>query len=133
MTVVAGDPESWGVVPDQIDRWSYKKTDKYQALKQRVEDELVERLEKVFPGTTEHITHRESATPVTHTRYTRASGGSGYGLAATPAQFMRGRPGYRGELEGLYFAGASTRSGHGIVGAMLSGEEAAKRIRRDRG
>ena len=133
MTVVAGDPASWGVVPDQIDRWSYKKTDKYQALKQRVEDELVERLERVFPGTTEHITHRESATPVTHTRYTRASGGSGYGLAATPGQFMRGRPGYRGELEGLYFAGASTRSGHGIVGAMLSGEEAAKRIRRDRG
>ena len=77
-------------------------------------------MEAMFPGTRERIVFRESATPVTHTRYTRASAGSGYGLACTPAQFMKGRPGYRGPLTGLYFAGANTRAGHGIVGAMLS-------------
>ena len=46
---------------------------------------------------------------------------------------MKGRPGYRGPVEGLYLAGASTRAGHGIVGAMMSGENSAKRILADLG
>ena len=69
---------------------------------------------------------------MTHSRYTRASAGSGYGLAATPDQFLQKRHGYRGPAEGLYFAGASTRAGHGVVGAMLSGHQAAIRVGRDR-
>jgi phytoene dehydrogenase-like protein len=73
----------------------------------------------------------ESATPVTHTRYTWAASGSGYGIAATPEQFMDRRPGYRGPVPGLYLCGASTRAGHGIVGAMMSGYQAAKRAARE--
>ena len=132
MSIVPGDPGTWGVQPEAIDPWKYKKGDHYLELKNRIEGELLVRLENLFPGVGQHITFKESATPVTHTRYTRASGGSGYGLAATPGQFMRNRPGYRGELQGLYFAGASTRSGHGIVGAMMSGKEASRRVLRDR-
>ena len=101
--------------------------------KQRVEDDLVARVERMFPGLSQHIVLRESATPVTHTRFTRASDGTGYGIAATPAQFMKGRPGYRGPIPGLYFAGASTRAGHGVVGAMTSGRNAAQRIASDLG
>jgi phytoene dehydrogenase-like protein len=80
-----------------------------------------------------NIVHRESATPVTHQRFTRATDGTGYGLAVTPDQMMKHRPGYRGPLPGLYFAGASTRAGHGIVGAMMSGKNAARRIASDLG
>ena len=133
MTLVPGEASLWGVDDNGVDGWKYKKEDQYNALKNRIEEELIGRLEKVFPGTTEHITFRESATPVTHTRFTRASGGSGYGLAATPDQFMKKRPGYRAELPGLYFAGANTRSGHGVLGAMLSGHQCAKRVARDLG
>ena len=86
-----------------------------------------------FPGTADKIVFRETASPVTHTRFTRATDGTGYGLAATPEQFMKGRPGYRGPVPGLYLAGANTRSGHGIVGAMASGKECAVRILRDAG
>jgi phytoene dehydrogenase-like protein len=66
-------------------------------------------------------------------RFTRATGGTGYGLAATPDQFLRGRPGYRGPIPGLYLCGASTRAGHGVVGAMSSGRQAAARIAADLG
>jgi len=68
---------------------------------------------------------------VSHTRYTGASDGTGYGLAATPAQFLANRPGSRGPIPGLYLAGASTRSGHGIVGALSSGRKAARAILAD--
>ncbi|MBI2389590.1 MAG: hypothetical protein HYV09_08340 [Deltaproteobacteria bacterium] len=65
-------------------------------------------------------------------RYTQATDGTGYGLAATPEQFFDGRPGYRGPLGALYFCGASTRAGHGIVGAMASGKAGAGKILKDR-
>ena len=87
------------------------------------------RLPTAEPESARELT-RESATPVTHARFTRASGGTGYGIAATPAQFLRNRPGYRGPLPGLYLCGASTRSGHGIVGAMMSGQASARAVTR---
>ena len=133
MGLMPGDARTWGVDHGDIDGARYRKNEAYLALKQRIEDDLVARVERLFPGIGAHIVLRESATPVTHSRFTRASDGTGYGLAATPAQFMKGRPGYRGPLAGLYFAGASTRSGHGIVGAMSSGRNAAQRICADLG
>ncbi len=128
MALMPGDARYWGVQDDHIKHWDYKRSEQYKALKYEVEDNLVARLEALFPGTSQHIVHRESATPVTHSRYTRASEGTGYGLAASPSQFLEKRPGYRGPLEGLFFAGASTRAGHGIVGAMNSGYQAALRV-----
>ncbi len=131
MAVVPSDPARWGVSGDARG-WGYKHGEAYEAAKKGVEDELLRRLDDVFPGAAERVVYRESATPLTHSRFTGATGGTGYGLAATPAQFMKGRPGYRGPLPGLYFSGASTRAGHGIVGAMLGGRAAGKRILSDR-
>jgi all-trans-retinol 13,14-reductase len=133
MTLVPAAGPRWHVTPEEAMSWSYRDNDRYRATKQALEDDLVARVEKLFPKMTAAIVHRESATPVTHQRFTRATDGTGYGLAATPEQFLQGRPGYRGPLPGLYFAGASTRSGHGIVGAMLSGQKAARRIASDLG
>lgn len=128
MALMPGQARYWGVDEADIKRWNYKKSDYYRELKAEVESNLVGRLENLFPGVSEHIVYRESATPVTHSRYTRASEGTGYGLAASPQQFLEKRPGYRGPLDGLFFAGASTRAGHGIVGAMNSGHQAALRV-----
>ena len=100
--------------------------------KRAIEDLMVDKLDAQFPGIKAHIVFRETATPLTHTRYTRATDGTGYGLAATPAQFMAGRPGYRGPVPGLYFAGASTRAGHGVLGALNSGKHAANKVLEDR-
>ena len=133
MTLVPGGADAWGVPKAQIDGGSYRKDGEYKERKDQVQADMIRRLEAIFPGTAEHIVFAESASPVTHSRYTRASDGTGYGLAATPGQFMNERPGYRAPVSGLYLCGASTRAGHGIVGAMRSGVSAAKRIAQDMG
>ena len=131
MALSAGKPEAWGVTPEALWDDSYRKNPTYLAKKQAVEDDMLRRLDVLCPGAASRVVFKESATPLTHTRFTRATDGTGYGLAATPGQFMRNRPGYRGPLAGLYFCGASTRAGHGVLGALLSGEQSAKRILAD--
>jgi phytoene dehydrogenase-like protein len=131
MTIVPGASARWHVRDDDADAFRYKDNEPYRALKSKLEDEMLARLDRLFPGSREDVVFRESATPVTHRRYTRATDGTGYGLAATPAQFMKNRPGYRGPIGDLYLCGASTRAGHGIVGAMLSGKHASSRVSAD--
>ncbi len=131
MALSAGKPEMWGVTPESLWDDTYRKNPTYLAKKQAIEDDLLRRLDALCPGAASRAVFKESATPLTHSRFTRATDGTGYGLAATPGQFMRNRPGYRGPLGGLYFCGASTRAGHGVLGALMSGEQAAKRILAD--
>lgn len=132
MTFAPGSLARFAVDDADVAGWNYRKNERYRAIKQRIEDDMVRRLDNLFPGTASRIVFRESATPVSHRRYTGASDGSGYGLAATPEQFFERRPGYRTPIQGLYLCGASTRAGHGIVGAMSSGRAAAKSVLRDR-
>lgn len=132
MTVLSGKPEHWGAEGRPED-WDYKKQQHYAELKARIEDDMIQRVENLFPGSAENVVFRESASPLSHTRYTRATDGTGYGLAATPQQFFHHRPGYSGPLPGLYFAGANTRAGHGVLGSMMSGQRAARRIKRELG
>ena len=64
---------------------------------------MVERLEAQFPGLTQHIAFKESSTPLSHNRFT--CGGTAYGAAATPDQFMANRHGFRGPVDGLFLCG----------------------------
>lgn len=132
MTLAPGKPEAWGVGRGDVDNGGYRKSEIYAAKKLAIEDRLIDQLEAQFPGIKPHIVFRESATPLTHTRYTRATDGTGYGLAATPGQFMQARPGYRGPIPGLYFTGANTRAGHGVSGALNSGKHTAAKVMEDR-
>ncbi|MFO0604198.1 MAG: NAD(P)/FAD-dependent oxidoreductase [Polyangiales bacterium] len=131
MTLAPGDARHWGVRDEDARGTAYRRDATYSERKKRVEDALIERAEKRFPGLASRVVFRESSSPVTQTRYTEASGGSGYGLAATPEQFLKNRPGYRSVVPGLYLCGGSTRAGHGIVGAMSSGWHAAWRVAKE--
>jgi phytoene dehydrogenase-like protein len=133
MTFVPGEASLWGASHVGAEGWSYHDAPRYRALKASLEDQMVARFSRIFPSANSRIAFRESATPLSHVRFTRATDGSSYGIAATPDQFMRNRPGYRGPLPGLYLCGASTRAGHGIVGAMATGRQAALRIAKDLG
>lgn len=132
MTLVPGSLARFGVAPGDIASWGYRRNERYHEIKARLEDDMIRRFDAVFPGVASRIVFRETATPVSHVRYTNATDGTGYGLAATPEQFMERRPGYRSPIAGLYLCGASTRAGHGIVGAMSSGLNAARRVQKDR-
>ncbi|MDD3763383.1 MAG: NAD(P)/FAD-dependent oxidoreductase [Nevskiales bacterium] len=131
MTVLSGKPEHWGLDAGSAETWDYKHNPRYLELKARIEDDMVARVDALFPGSAAAVVFRESASPLSHTRYTRATDGTGYGLAATPQQFFEHRPGYSGPLPGLFLAGASTRAGHGVLGSMMSGQRCARRIARE--
>lgn len=133
MTLVRGEAARWDADPVGIEERKYRRKEGYQELKQRIEDDLVARFDGVFPGAAEHIVFKESASPVTHTRFTRSPAGSGYGIAITPKQFESRRIHPRGPVKGLYMCGASGRHHMGVMGAMLSGRDASRRIIEDLG
>ncbi len=127
MTIVPATPAFWGVDEASIRDGTYVASEGYRFRKEDVTRRLLAQAERVVPGLSRHIVYREAATPLTQFRFTGSTGGTSYGIAATPAQFLEGRPGTSTALAGLYLAGASTRSGHGIIGAMQSGVAAATR------
>ena len=132
MSLAPSQPESWGVSAADVTSGAYHSKEKYLASKRRYTESLLASAEVVLPGLRDHVVFQETATPLTHTRFTGSTAGTSYGIAATPAQFLKGRPGARTEIEGLFLCGASNRAGHGIAGVMLSGLLAAASIH-DRG
>ena len=132
MSLAPSQPESWGVSSDEAASGAYHSKEAYLEAKRRYTERLLAAAEAVLPGLRDRIVFQETATPLTHTRFTGSTAGTSYGIAATPAQFLKGRPGARTEIEGLYLCGASNRAGHGIAGVMLSGLLAAASIH-DRG
>ncbi len=133
MTLFPGAPSFWGFDGDDTEAWRYRRDEQYSETKLAIEDKLIDRLEGLFPGTKEHIVFRESASPLSHIRYTRANAGTGYGIAVTPDQFHEQRPHPRSPVRGLYLCGASTRQSFGIMGTMMGGRDAARRIGEDLG
>ena len=131
MTVLSGKASDWGIDQQGAEDWDYKKSEHYLALKERIQDDMIRRVDALFPGTKDNLEFCESASPMSHIRYTRATDGTGYGIAATPEQFFEHRPGYAAPIDGLFLAGANTRAGHGVLGSMLSGHRSAKRIARE--
>lgn len=128
LALAPSTPEAWGAsTPDGgCDRFAPA----YRARKKQLADRLLKGAEVVFPGIRAGIVYQEMATPLTHARLTSATGGSAYGIAATPAQFNRSRPGTTTHVPGLLLAGASTRSAHGVLGALKSGHRAAQEAER---
>ncbi len=123
MTWATPDPEAWGVDPGSD--LKYSRQPGYRRTKEEVSDRLIDGAERVLGPLREHILWKEAASPLTQTRYTLSSDGSCYGIELATDQFGPLRPGYRTPIEGLTLAGVSTRRGHGIVGAMAGGMEAA--------
>jgi all-trans-retinol 13,14-reductase len=129
MTLVPREHEWWGLTaggPAEGER--YRTNEAYRARKGEVRDRLLAMAERALPGLGEHIVYEECATPVTHERFVRSTGGTSYGIACTPRQFALNRPGYASPLPGLFLVGASTMSAHGIAGAMNGGVACASAV-----
>lgn len=125
LQIITGAPAShdfWGVDA------GLARGQRYEERKQQLRDRAIASAERAIPGISSAIAYEETATPITLERYLRSTGGTSYGIAATPRQFGIGRPAARTPIRGLYLAGASTRTGHGITGTMLGGVEAASAI-----
>lgn len=100
----------------------------YAGRKRQLRDRLVRSAERAIPGIEDAIVYEEAATPVTVERWLRSTGGTAYGIAATPGQFLARRPAPATPVPGLFLAGASTRRGHGITGVVAGGIDTASTI-----
>jgi len=121
MTLAPRDYHTWGVDSGPARGTSYRRNPTYLQRKAEITEKLLARAEQAIGAFRDHIVHIETATPLTQERYTRSTCGTSYGLMASPDQTGPLRPDYVTEIEGLYLVGASTQSGHGIMGAMIGG------------
>ncbi len=121
MTLAPRDYRIWGVDSGPTDGTLYRRNDTYRDLKAQITESLIDQAEKAIGPFRGQIVHIETATPLTQERYTRSTSGTSYGLMASPGQTGPFRPGYVTEIENLYLVGASTQSGHGILGTMVGG------------
>jgi len=128
MTVVPSQPEAWGTTVQEMADGTYEKNPIYLQTKQELADRLLSAAERVLPDLRRDVDCCEVSSPMTHTRFTGSSGGTSYGIALIPKQFLFHRPGPATEIGGLYICGASAMAGHGIPGAVWSGVLAASRI-----
>jgi phytoene dehydrogenase-like protein len=128
VTVVPSQPEAWGTTAEEVATGAYRKNPTYHRMKGAFAARLITMAERVFPGLGKDIVFQETSTPITHSRYTRSTGGTAYGIALIPSQFLFRRPSHATEIKGLLLCGASTYTGHGIMGVMWSGVLAASRV-----
>jgi all-trans-retinol 13,14-reductase len=125
MTMVPRDYEIWNVEKGPAEGGYYHRDPEYRRRKAALVERLVTAAERVLPGLGEHVDWQESASPVTQERFTHSTGGTSYGIEFAIDQMGPLRIGPETEIPGLYLAGASTPSGHGIGSVMRSGVIAA--------
>jgi phytoene dehydrogenase-like protein len=131
MTLAPAQPQTWGVSQGPASaptRSGYRHTPDYVAAKKDMEQRMLATVEEMMPGFIRKVVWQECATPLTQERFTLSSGGTSYGLEATPDQFMAARVPLQTDILGLWMAGANTMFGHGIEGCMMSGRAAAGAI-----
>lgn len=124
----------WGVDRSPADGGSYRRNPTYRARKAELTDALIAAADRVVAdqlggdSLRDHVVHLETATPLSHERYTRSSGGTSYGYLHSPEQSGPNRPSHRTEIDGLWLVGANTVSGHGVAGAMAGGVACAGQL-----
>ena len=128
MTLVPADYPLWGIEKGPAAGEKYHRNPRYQAMKQRLTEALVDGAEQVIPGIKEHIVWQEAATPVSHEHFTFSTGGTSYGIDLAVDQFGPNRPLPKTEIKGLFLAGASTVFAHGIAGTMRGGVGTASAV-----
>ena len=128
MTLVPRAYALWNVETGPAGGGKYHTDPGYRRRKAELVERLVCGAERVLPGLRNHIDWKESATPVTQERFTLSTGGTSYGVEFAVDQMGPLRLGPATEVEGLYLAGASTPSGHGIASVIHSGLAAAGRV-----
>jgi len=121
MTLSPRGYDYWGVEDGPAVGGKYRRNETYRARKQELTDLLVDAAERVLGPFRDDIVHCETATTLSHERYTHSSDGTSYGYMHSPEQTGVNRPQYRTELDGLWVVGANTAGGHGIAGAMSGG------------
>lgn len=127
MTLAPRGYEWWGVDRPATGDRRYRRDTAYRSRKDELTEALLDAAERALADQLDgrrlrdHIVHLETATPLSHERYTSSTGGTSYGYIHSPEQSGSNRPQHRSEIEGLWLVGANTTSGHGVAGATTGG------------
>lgn len=134
MTLAPRGLDWWGVERSPTEGGSYRRNETYRRRKAQLTDILIDAAQRVLAddlgdeSLRDHLVHVETATPLSHERYTRSTGGTSYGYIHSPEQSGMHRPQHHTEIEGLWLVGANTASGHGVAGTMVGGVNCAGQI-----
>jgi all-trans-retinol 13,14-reductase len=109
--------------PEGHEDWKdWRRSEEYEARKQKLGDEMITAAETAIPDLSRHIVYRADASPVTYARYDWASAGAIYGIS------RQGRlQGSKSPLRNLVVAGAGN-AGAGVEAVVISGAEAAEAL-----
>ena len=109
--------------PEGREDWKeWRRSDEYEARKQKLGDAMIEAAETAIPDLRRHIVYRTDASPVTYARYDGASAGAIYGISRA------GRlQGSKSPLRNLVIAGGGN-VGAGVEAVVISGAEAAEAL-----
>ncbi len=121
---------------EYADNWGMengKRTERYNALKEKVTEQMIANAENIIPGLSQKIELKFSATPFTHQRYTLNSGGSTAGWTYDPSKSInpgaQGLWGFKTPVKNLYQAGHWTMSPGGIPACLTSAKMASSIIK----
>lgn len=99
----------------------------YLEFKAKIIDKFLRSLERVVPGITPNIVHKELGTPITNEYYINSTRGNVYGTEKSIRHIGPFAYKQKTSISNLYLCGASTVS-HGVAGASYSGVQTAASI-----
>lgn len=117
--------------PEQFDYWKelYKDKSAYNAEKQRIANEILERIMKKFPNLKDRVEVLDVVTPVTYERYCGAYKGSWMAFMQTPkSKGMQSHNGIVDGVKNLQLSGQWVYSPGGLPCAVATGKFAVQRI-----
>lgn len=117
LTIAPYDLEkNWGSGKDG------KRTAKYEEIKEKYTQQVIQLAEKVIPDLSKHVVVKEAATPLTFERYTLNTGGSWYGVKKGYKKPKQQTP-----IKHLLLAGGNVIGG-GVPSCFFSGIKAGEKL-----
>jgi prolycopene isomerase len=119
--------------PDWMEHWQDLSPSDYESEKEAVAEQLIDRLEVIFPGLSAGLDYQEAGTPRTHRRFLGRDDGTYGPIPSRKLWGLLGMPFNRTSIPGLYCVGDSTFPGQGLNAVAFSGFACAHRVAVDLG
>ncbi|MEM7772689.1 MAG: carotenoid isomerase [Cyanobacteria bacterium P01_A01_bin.37] len=119
--------------PSWMDDWQALSPSEYEQKKEAIANQLIVRLEAIFPGFSAALDYQEIGTPRTHRRFLGRADGTYGPIPSRKLLGLLGMPFNKTSIAGLYCVGDSTFPGQGLNAVAFSGFACAHRIAVDLG
>jgi prolycopene isomerase len=117
--------------PSWFEEWTKLSPSHYQAKKKAAAEQVIDRLNHLFPGLKAGIHYQAVGTPKTHRRFLGRWAGTYGPIPRNPLPGLLAMPFNRTAIQGLYCVGDSTFPGQGLNAVAFSGFACAHRVAAD--